>query len=322
MPNKPQLAQKTKPSEINKAQRTSLLRSLKLSREFHPKEARYEFRVLVRNPNTAKGNRYTLPSLVAPWVFLRLCGLNRYAGLQSWPSNRAELKVLRSPLFKELSKKGLIVAQWLCTRAILQAWVRGDPPPVIATLPAHELRRLLGMRRKVKKMIGELESMDETVKQMEKYPLLHDFDVRKHLARAVSPLLKFEQLAAREPSRTRILKFHLTRHRPFWMFRPPAIAYALLRLLMEHASPRLKAKEAYLRIGNFERDCLGRRSRKAEADVEDTIRRQIYVIKGRPTLRKQMDRILQRLLAAEWFGLDHTLNCDWESPKTLLRPSR
>jgi hypothetical protein len=113
----------------------------------------------------------------------------------------------------------------------------------------------------------------------------------------------------------------MSRLRPLWMFRLPAIAYALFRLLAEHSEPRILKREAYRRIGTFEREYLGRRSRSDESDPEDTVRRQIYTFK-KSAKRGQMDGILKRLLAGPWYCLDHPLNCDWENSTRLPHPSQ
>jgi hypothetical protein len=109
--------------------------------------------------------------------------------------------------------------------------------------------------------------------------------------------------------------------RRYWMLRLPAVAYALFRLLSEHSEPRILKREAYRRIGTFEREYLGRKSRSVEADTEDTVRRQVYSFKTSAN-RKQMDRILKRLLAGKWYCLESPLNSDWENPKALPHRSQ
>ncbi len=283
-------------------------------------EERHErFYVMIQDGNTGRRVRFPLPGLIGPWFYLRLAGLERTSGLQSLPSMGLQLKLLRSSVFRGLKKKHLAVAQWLGSRAIVVCRrLEGQP---MYTLTPAELRHLHGMGRQCERIERELAAMIEPVERMMSHTLSDEVDMHDELKRALSHLRKFRERASRVPSRTRMLEFFRNDLRPFWMFRPPAIAYALFRVLTEYSEPRLLRREAYCRIGTFEREYLGRKSRSVEADPEDTVRRQVYIFK-RCASRKHMDTILKRLVAGKWYCLDHPLNCDWENPRALPNPSQ
>jgi hypothetical protein len=291
-----------------------------LVKEIGADERRESFHIFIDDGSTGRRVRFPLPGLIGPWFHLRLIGVDQHSGLQSWSNYALELKLFRSSLFRGLQKKELAAAQWLGSRAITFECQRRERVPIY-TLTATQLRHLHGMRRQCERVERELGTMIEPVKRMMSHTLSDEVDMHDELQRAVSYLRRFQQRARLAPSRTRALEFQRNRLRSFWMFRPPAIAYALFRLLTEHSEPSLLRKKAYCRIGTFEREYLGRKSRSVESDPEDTVRRQVYTFK-RSTKRKQMDGILNRLIAGDWYCLDHPLNCDWENPKTLPLPSR
>jgi hypothetical protein len=176
------------------------------------------------------------------------------------------------------------------------------------------------MRRGCERIERELKKMIEAIKHITRYTFSDPAAMCVDLGRAVSQLQRFRQDAEQVPSRRESLEFRRNKLRAFWMFQPPAIAYALFRLLTEYSEPRLLKRHAYSIIGTFEREYLGRMSRSADSDPEDTVRRQVYIFSRSPN-RKPMDRILKRLLAGKWYCLDHPLNCDWETPKTHPHPS-
>jgi len=282
---------------------------------------REHFSVVIEVGNTGKRRRFALPRLLGPWFCLRLIGVDRSTGLQNWSYYALELKLLRSSLFRGLQNSPLAAAQWLGGNAITQACLRRERQAGI-TLRATELRILHGLRRRCERIEGELSKMVEPVKSLMKHSASDgSLDLHRHLERAISHLQSFQKWVRDEPSQTEMLEFHRNHLRSFWMFRPPAIAYALFRLLTEHSEPRRLRKDAYRTIGTFEKEYLGRKSRGHESDVEDTVRDKIYTFKG-SAKRKQMDGILRRLLAGSWYCLDHPLNSDWENPKTIPPPSQ
>jgi hypothetical protein len=154
------------------------------------------------------------------------------------------------------------------------------------------------MSQKAKRMAVELKVMREFAEQLEKKPLLHDFYICGYLDKAIAALQKFAERSQQELSRTDYVQFERTQERFFWPFRPPALAYGLYRLLREHSTARVLAEDAYGRIGQFERDFLGH---KVEDTVE-TIRKQVRRFRRSP-LRREMDKLIRRLLTAEWFDI-------------------
>jgi hypothetical protein len=177
------------------------------------------------------------------------------------------------------------------------------------------------MRRRCERIECEISQLIEPAKEMMSHTLSNEVHMYAELEKAVSHLQRFRERAARVTTQTEALEFVRKSLRPYWMRRPPAIAYAMLRLLTEHSDPRILKKDAYNRIGTFEREHLGRKSRSFESDAQDTVRRQVYVFKASAN-RKHMDRILERLLAEKWYFLDHPLNCDWEKTPPHPQTSR
>jgi hypothetical protein len=282
---------------------------------------REHFSVFTEVGNTGKRRRVELPGLIGRWFHLRLLGVDRITGLQDSSDYALKLKLLRSSLFRGLENYPLAAAQWLGWNAITHACMRRERQAGI-TLRATELRTLHGLRRRCERIEGELSKMVEPVKSLVKHSGSDGSrDLHRNLERAISHLQSFQKWVRDEPSQTAMLEFHRNHLRSFWMFRPPAIAYALFRLLTEHSEPRRLRKDAYRTIGAFEKEYLGRKSRSDESDVEDTVRRQIYTFRA-SAKRKEMDGILRRLLAGPWYCLDHPLNSDWENPKPLPHPSQ
>jgi hypothetical protein len=291
-----------------------------LERETGGNDKDRTFRIFIRDADTGRQVRFMFPGLFGPWFFLKLIGVDRISGFQSWPNYKLELKLLRSSLFCGLQKKQLAAAQWLSCRAITLECERREPHRVF-TLSARELRRLHGMRRQCARIERELAMMTKPVREMMSHTVSDEIEMHEELDRAISDLRRFRQRAGRVRSQTYFLEFRKKDMGRYWMLRLPAVAYALFRLLSEYSEPRILKREAYRRIGTFEQEFLGCKSRSAEADTEDTVRRQVYTFKSSAN-RKHMDRILQRLLASRWHCLDSPLNCDWENPKTLPHPSR
>jgi hypothetical protein len=161
-------------------------------------EGRYDLRIRATDPDSGKLTALRIPK-IALWLKLRSMGIDKYPRLQAWPIFSLALNLLRSPLFRGLSGRALAAAETLAAHAITQACIAREKPGV-RTLPEVELRRLAGMRKASRRIIGELERMIDTLKEMERHRLLHDFDVRKHLEAAIRDLHGFGRQAKAEPT--------------------------------------------------------------------------------------------------------------------------
>ncbi len=206
-------------------------------------------------------------------------------------------RLIASGILNVLAGKPYIVALWFCSRALICHW---NVPPAarIQSLPTSDLRLLFGMRQKVRATIKELEIMRQSVEPIEQFRRFVEPEMTKQLTRAMSALRRFEKMAQGEPSRRAVRQWASAESRLAWPFRPPALAYALFRLLREQTCPRMKAEYSYDLIGGFETDFLGGKI----GDTVEVVRRQVRIFK-KSSLRGNADRILRQLLSADWSGL-------------------
>ncbi len=211
-----------------------------------------------------------------------------------------EARLLASGIFNVLAGRPYLVALWFCGRSLIQHW---NVPfaASIEILPTSTLRLLFGMRQKVHATIKELEIMRRSVEPIDEFRPFVEPEMTKQLTRAMTALRRFVKIAQGEPSRRAIRQWASAERRLAWPFRPPALAYALFRLLREYSRPRMKADDAYDLIGKFEKDFLGHKI----GDTVEVVRRQVRIFK-KSSLRGNSDRILRQILSADWSdGPDH-----------------
>jgi hypothetical protein len=225
-------------------------------------------------------------------------------------------RLVESSYFDCLVDKPYLAAIWLCRRALIYRW-NPSRASRIRVLPSSDLRRLFGMRQKVGAIVRELEAVRKSVQPIEDFHCLTESRMTKHLNRAISALGRFQGEAREEPSQRDRLGWARAENRLAWPFRPPALAYALYYLLRQHTKPRIKADQAYDLVGRFESEFLKHRV----GDTVEVIRRQVRTFKKDSTFRREMDRIVARLLAADWSDEPESVSSNRVKTVSISPPS-
>jgi hypothetical protein len=214
-------------------------------------------------------------------------------------------RFLRSKLFTEIGGKAFLAAQLICRAAIIRYWHERDPA-FIPTLDAPRLRKIHGMRGRVQAIIKKLREVNRTSKTVERVPLLHEIELSGCVEPAIELLQRFTERAKAEQSRADVRRLTRELAKKKWPFEVNGLAYALFTLLTKHSREGpVRAYEAYRRIGQFENDFLKRKIGDSSGDALETVRVQVRTFR-RSRQRGSLDRVLNRLLAAEWVNLSGT----------------
>jgi hypothetical protein len=245
-------------------------------------DGRYHFFAKLKHPKTGQREEFLVGVLVADKAFASRLGLSHdffVGGMEGRP---------------------LHSLVWFFQGAIVNLEKRNIAASNRFSLPSSTVRRLHGMSRTTRGILRRLSDFQEDLRAMNipHYPVLQADSISDLLQNAVKALSRFERRTSEEPSRTDTKRSIIEDHvRPYWLFRPPALAYALYHLYREHSKPTVSAKPAYERIGRFENEFLNCHL----LDPYEAVRVQVRTFKGCPQ-RKEMDSILNRLLTSRWFG--------------------